>query len=320
MFAGNAQAPGLNAALAQQLPGEHIEITGTYSFEAPLMFSGAGQTIEMKCETTGPANNIGATLAGAGTTLVGVRGLPTFQYLGYSGIMFAADKVRCVDVYVANYNLTNKQVGAAFFIWNPTGTLYDIELINTHGNGGYGNTWRLGNANGVRIIRGRSENTWTSAGLGAPQSAEAMSVGTSWNVLAEDLDISNVANTGVLCFGGNQGNLVFKRIRFSNCSMAILAPPAGISQAGSNSAFAFDCQGGTIQNVILVNSLLADNPSKPPTTGQLLTAKNGTVKGLQILGYESGPCVYDTAGNNPFTWTPSAAVCAPGLITTQQWQ
>lgn len=299
------QASNLNSLLRIMQPGDWITLTGTWLLDTTLQFPVNGVFVQMFGQFVGQfkskgLKNHGALVTGNGVTMESVPGLTTFTDIGYDALLVQGNDFTGQNLFADGYGLANdKNVTAAYFAYNPAGPVCNFNLIDCGSRNGYGNVFRIGGVRKGSLIRGRMESNL----CGVAKSAEGMTINAD-DFQVIDLYGYKTAETGVLVWSGPHQNILIKNSTFVNCSQAILPPPLGTGQVGSNSAIEIDLQGGTCWGLQIINTTAYNEIGLTPTMGQTITAGkvmtgigyNGSAPGLVIKGYRSRGLIYELAG------------------------
>lgn len=213
-----------------------------------------------------------------------VQEAPGFRPLGVPGVMSIANSylstilVQADDFWtnglsITNYNRANMNGNAGLFALGLGKPIRGFNAINFRSLGGNGNGVRLGNVQDSLL-----SDTYIADTKG--QSAEGITVNGS------DVDIVRTTvlralTTGVLVFlDRDQHNVRLIDLNVIDSSQAVLKPPQGINQVGSNFAVEVQVLKYNLKGLVIDNLCAYDDQTVPTQNGPLKIGNNnqhGTV-------------------------------------------
>ncbi len=286
MWQPGSQAAGLNAYLAKLLPGEYVELTanvGQWWLENQINLTAVpGLTLDFKASFNfAGSKSHGAVVSQPGIRAIGKLYFNTFQNCGLSGWMITtgADEFEGINLDVCGYNSINTTVQAAFFILPTKGTrLSNLDFTRCCSSDGFGNSFRFGACEGVRMINCGGAATK----VGPSQSADIMTVNAS-DFECENLYAENAAASSILIWPDHD----LFNITFRNTTIV-----DGAQAGAGNAAVEVNPQGYKVNGLRFLNTDAHDDQTTP-TMGNLFVCNGtGTINDLQMLGYSQNGLKY----------------------------
>lgn len=211
----------------------------------------------------------GIVAAVPGVRLLGVPGMMSISNSYLSTIMVSAGWFWTNGLSISNYNLANKNGNAGMFALS----VIELRVSNFRSLGGNGNGIRLGSVHSALVTDSYVDST-------RGQSAEGITINGS-DVDIDRTTVIRALTTGILVYlDRDQSNIRITNCNVIDSSQAVLKPPAGINQVGSNFAVEVQVLKYSLKGLVIDNLCAYDDQTVATQNGPLKIGNNnqhGTV-------------------------------------------